>query len=183
MKSKKDNDEVVFPNDDVIAVLPPGNGQRAEKDLGKAGFSSGNVRVLHGQEAVDKIVVTGKDKDVLTMAAKFIQAHTDEMWMMRDYEDEGRDGNDIIVVHLNDASGVDAAREAIARNGGRKIRYFGAYAIRDLSTTPKTPEEPPGSLHVQAASAKRIEGPDRAAGQDTPSGPRTDRSVDRAKRS
>jgi len=129
-------DKIVTPINEVLAVLPDrSEAEHAMRDLALAGFSIDSMRVLHEEEASEKIVgAIGQNAGLATRIFKFIeQMHTDGAVYLEQYREAGRKGKEVLAVRAESAKKVDLVREVLSRHYAENVRYFGTWEIKDLS--------------------------------------------------
>ncbi len=123
-----------YPKDYVVAAIDGSQGERAKQALVSAGFGS-NAVYLHDDARVLQIGTTIYEQrsPMQRAGAAFARAVTDEGLMAQEYVDEAKRGASVIAVLCSEPRLVTQAQQILAVHGARRIRYYGATAITDLS--------------------------------------------------
>ena len=133
-----------IPNHQVIAVINgSASADEAARDLEQRGFHS---EVMSGEEAVAHLQ-KGDSSGLLNKIVKAAQDHLSEETNYRaQYEEEARNGNDIISVRVKDQEQAEEVKNLLETHGARNMRYFGALSVADL-----TPESNPSLRSSESA--------------------------------
>jgi hypothetical protein len=123
-----------YPKDYVVAAIDGSQGEPAKQALVTAGFGS-NVIYLHDSARVLQIGTTIYEQrsPMQRAGAAFARAVTDEGLMAQEYVDEAKRGASVIAVLCSEPRLVAQAQQVLGAHGARRIRYYGATAITDLS--------------------------------------------------
>ena len=142
MNKNGSEDKIVTPINEILGVLPDhASGEEVIKDLREAGLPGDAIRLLHEEEASDKIVgATGQDAGIATRIFKFLeQMHTDGAVYLDQYREAGRQGKEVLAVKIGSPEQVDVVQQILSRHYAQNVRYFGTWEIKDLSSP--RPEE------------------------------------------
>jgi hypothetical protein len=128
------------PGNRVLAVIDAEKGaEPAVHSLEESGLPIEQVKVYHSDEAVENIDATGERSGLWGRITKTF-AHGDENRYLKYYEDEARNGCQIVSVIVNDEAEAERVRDVLLEHNARDIRYFGKLTITDL--TPPAPSGP-----------------------------------------
>jgi hypothetical protein len=125
-----------IPDNHVVAVI---NGDASAGPIGQSlereGFDH-NV-LFRGNEIAENIDPKGEHAGPLTKVLKGIQEHLSEQPnYLAQYQEEARKGNVVIAVQVENREQADTVRGILERSGAQNIRFFGKFAVHDL--TPDT---------------------------------------------
>ena len=123
-----------YPKDYVVAAIDGSQGERAKQALVTAGFGN-NTIYLHDSARVLQIGTTIYEQrsPMQRAGAAFARAVTDEGLMAQEYIDEAKRGASVIAVLCSEPRLVAEAQQVLRAHEARRIRYYGATAITDLS--------------------------------------------------
>ena len=128
------------PGNRVLAILDAEEGANsATRSLEMAGLKWDEIKVYNRNEAVENIDATGERSGFLARLVKTF-AQGDENRYLKHYEEEARNGRQIVSVIVNDEAEAERVRDVLLEHNARDIRYFGQLTITDL--TPPTPTGP-----------------------------------------
>jgi NAD(P)-dependent dehydrogenase (short-subunit alcohol dehydrogenase family) len=140
-----------MPENHVVAVI--GGSSAAEstaRELAQHGFDQ--VVLFHGNEVRETVDAKGTHAGPIEKVVKAVQDHLSEQTnYLAQYEEEARGGNVVLAVHVKDQDELEAVRTILDDAGARNVRFFGKFAVTDL-----TPESNPSA--PSAASPERRSG-------------------------
>jgi len=137
------------PDNHVLAVLPSQNATKsAMSDLERNGFDE-NV-VMRGETVAREVDAKGEKSGPIGKVVKALADHMSEQQnYLAQYEEEARNGNAVLAVHVKDPDQAEAAKEILERYSARNIRFFGKLAVTDL-----TPLSNPSSRSEESPESK-----------------------------
>jgi hypothetical protein len=120
-------------NNHLVGVIDgPESARQAVQDLQRAGF--GEPVVYSGEEGARQIDANGEHGSLFGRILSLVEDHLSEATnFMKQYEQEARDGKQVIALEVPSAEEAEGARVVLDRNGARNIRFFGKLAVTDLS--------------------------------------------------
>jgi hypothetical protein len=131
-----EQDEKV-PDNHVVAVFhADSQADMAARELERKGYGE-PVMISGGREASEKIEVEGEHSNPVTSFFKTLAGHlSEQVAFLEQYEEEARLGRKVLAVKVEDKDQVSDVTELLKSQGGVNIRYFGTFAVSDL--TPET---------------------------------------------
>jgi hypothetical protein len=123
-----------YPRGRLLAVVDDAAGvDRARAGLRAAGFDDGDVEVLSGADAADRIDATGKRHGPLSRLVRAIQfGLMDQLPDLAWYEAALRSGHAVLVVRAADLAAARRAHAALVPAGAHFINHFGRFETADL---------------------------------------------------
>lgn len=123
-----------YTEDYVVAVIDDLQEAEAAADaLHQAGFGMGEVRLFDGAQVAGRIDETEKRRSLLERAVVSVRSTaSDESLISEDYEEEAREGHQIVVVHTESQEQVNQAYHILRAHHGHAIEHFGRWVITDL---------------------------------------------------
>ena len=120
----------------VVAVI---NGsaaaEAASRDLHQKGFTQ--TTLFRANEVAEKVDPKGENSGLLGKFIKAVQDHlTEETNYLTQYQEEARNGNDVVAVLVEDREQADQVKTILESHGARNLRFFGKLAVTDM--TPET---------------------------------------------
>ena len=139
---------VRLPENHVFGVISGSeSAERAVSELQAAGFTQ--TTILRGDDVAEEIDPKGETSGPFKKLVRAVQDHlSEESGYFAQYQEEARAGKDVVAVQVEDRDAADAAKEVLQKHGAVNLRYFGGFAVTDL-----TPESNP--------STRSEESPDR----------------------
>ncbi len=128
----------VNPKNYVVAVID--DQQEAEKvvqALRDAGFGSNDIRVLSGQELLERhhnVEHVEKKRDVISRLAGAFGEGAEEGSDTASYLEEARKGHAILNVYAGKPEQADSISGILARHHARLIKYYGKWFIATYPT-------------------------------------------------
>jgi hypothetical protein len=121
------------PDNHVVAVISGSKSAQALRDELKRGGYEETV-VFRGEEVSLAMDAKGEHSNLLGQILKAVQDHLSEEPNYRaQYEEEARNGNQVIAVRVNDLDDARLVAEVLERYGARNVRFFGKLQVADLS--------------------------------------------------
>lgn len=119
----------------LVAVIDtPRAGERAVKDLTKAGFASKDILLLSGPEALRRMRASDDQRGPLGWAYKALaRIVTDASYFQDMYLREAEEGHSIVNVHTEDTADIERGRDILERLGAHHVKHFGPWTVTDLS--------------------------------------------------
>ncbi len=125
---------VWYPMNYVVAAIDAAEGPKAVNDLLSAGFGSNSVYLRDSDRVSEIRAAIYEQRTPLERAgAALSRALTDEGIMSKEYFDEAKEGASLIAVLCPERRLIDEAHQVLRAHGARRIRYYGAHTITDLS--------------------------------------------------
>jgi vacuolar-type H+-ATPase subunit I/STV1 len=123
-----------YTEDYVVAVIDDLEEARdAARELHRAGFGEGEVRVFDGPQVAEQLDEIERRRSLLERAVVSVRnTASDESIISEDYEEEAREGHHIVVVHAETQEQVDQAYQILRVHHGHAIEHFGRWVITDL---------------------------------------------------
>lgn len=123
-----------YTEDYVVAVIDDvEEAQAAVNVLHQAGFGEGEVRLFDGKQAAEQLDDLEKRRSLLERAVVSVRAvASDESIISEDYEEEAREGHQLVVVHTETQEQVNQAYQLLLAHHGHAIEHFGRWVITDL---------------------------------------------------
>ena len=120
-------------NNHLVAVIDGEESARqAAQELLASGFQ--DPVVLSGEEGARQIDAMGEHSGVFARIFSLVENHLSEATnFMKQYEEEARNGKQVVAVEVPGREQAEPARQVLERNGARNIRFFGKLAVTDLS--------------------------------------------------
>ena len=118
----------------VAVINTPRVGERAVKELEKAGFASRDILLLSGPDTIRRMQATEDQRGPLGWAFKAVaRIVTDASYYQDIYLREAEEGHAIINVHTEDPTDIERGRDILERLGARHVKHFGPWTVTDLS--------------------------------------------------
>lgn len=138
-----------IPDNHVLAVMPSqGASKSAMGDLERSGFTDNTV--MRGEAVAREVDAKGDKSGPIGKVVKALADHMSEQQnYLAQYEEEARNGNAVLAVHVKGEQEADAAKEILERYSGRNIRFFGKLAVTDM-----TPLSNPSSRSEESPESK-----------------------------
>jgi hypothetical protein len=138
-----------IPDNHVLAVMPSQNAsQSAMSDLKRNGF--GENTVMRGEAVAREVDPKGENSGPIGKVVKALADHMSEQQnYLAQYEEEARNGNAVLAVHVKGQEEAEAAKEILERYSARNIRFFGKLAVTDM-----TPLTNPSSRSAESPESK-----------------------------
>jgi hypothetical protein len=125
---------VWYPRNDILAAIAPTEGAAAVKALLAAGFGSNSVRLEDGPRVGQIRAAIYEQRTPLQRAAAVVsRALTDEGLMSHEYFEEAEAGASLIAVLAPEPQLVSEARQILAADGARYMRFYDDKCITDLT--------------------------------------------------
>ncbi|HEY7126865.1 MAG TPA: hypothetical protein VH540_23205 [Ktedonobacterales bacterium] len=123
-----------YAEDYEVAVIDDVEEARAAvAALHQAGFDEGEARLFDGKQAVEQFDETEKRRSLLERAVVSVRTvASDESIISEDYEEEAREGHQLVVVYTETQEQVDQAYQILLAHHGHAIEHFGRWVITDL---------------------------------------------------
>ena len=122
-----------YPTDCVIALLSTEDARTAIDALRQAGFAGDNVRHWHSREMLDFIADKEDEGGIKALFRNLQRDLTDDAGALNVYEQGARYGQDVLAVYAPNEQAREAAHQLLAANRANHIKYYGKFAITDLS--------------------------------------------------
>lgn len=126
-----------IPYDHVVGVVPGDyKVDDAKQALGGMGFE--DILVMH------QVSGTGEDTNPLASLIERLAGHlSDEVAYLDQYKEQAQMGKVIIAVRVEDHQEAERAAEALLNVGAVNVRFFGRFAVSDMSPTsnPSAPSD------------------------------------------
>ena len=129
----------------VVAIIKSRESARALlRELTNEGFPQSRLLDATGMET--QVDPMGEESSgLLEHAVKTLQSHiSEEPSYLAQYMEEARAGSHVIAVKVDAEEQVAAIKDVLARHGAENIRFFGRFAVTDL-----TPESNPSARSDQ----------------------------------
>jgi len=118
----------------VAVINTPRAGERAVKELERAGFASRDILLLSGPETIRRMQATEDQRGPLGWAFKAVaRIVTDASYFQDIYLREAEQGRAIINVHTEEPADIERGRDILERLGARHVKHFGPWTVTDLS--------------------------------------------------
>jgi hypothetical protein len=124
-----------YPKDTMLAIADDrATAERAAQALRDAGFAEGEIYLLHGREAWEKIQQKKGERNIFERIFDNIQELDAESGRNspQDYLDALKEGRSNIVVRAHDDQSRHRAYEALKNSGAHNITYQWRAVIEDL---------------------------------------------------
>ncbi len=123
-----------YTEDYVVAVIDDlQEAEAAAETLRQAGFGEGEIRLFEGAQVAGRIDETAKRRSLLERAVVSVRSvASDESIISEDYEQEAREGHQLLVVHTETQEQVNQAYRILRAHHGHAIEHFGRWVITDL---------------------------------------------------
>ena len=122
-----------YPTDCVIALVTTEDAQTAIDALRGAGFEGDAVRHWTGQQMLD-FIATREDEGGVKAFFRGLQRNmTDDDGSLNVYEQGARYGQDVLAAYAPNEQARQAAHQILSANRASHIKYYGQFAITDLS--------------------------------------------------
>ena len=134
-----------IPNNHVVGVIGgERSGEACVEELHHAGYDQAGL--LGGRQAIDKIDAEGDSSGGLTALIKRVAGHlSEQVAYLEQYERAASKGLDIVAVKVENHDDAEKAKEVLERFGTTDIRFFGRFAVTDL-TPASNPSAPSGEI-------------------------------------
>ena len=139
--------DVKIPNNHVLAVFhAESQAEIAARELQKKGFGE-PVIISGGKEASEKIEVEGEHSNPVSSFVKTLAGHlSEQVPLLEQYEEEARLGRKVFAIRVEEKDQIFEITELLKAQGGVNIRYFGTFAVSDM-----TPESNPSASSDERA--------------------------------
>ena len=116
-----------YPTNHIFAVIEdPGEARSAAEELRNAGFDAGCVQLFQGNEAKERINVACRNCNPAKRVLRFLwRFATLEGLLLREYEEAGMAGRQILALCVSSRDQVEQARRILIKHRARQIEYFG----------------------------------------------------------
>jgi hypothetical protein len=129
------SDRIESAHEQVTGVLDnPEDIQRVAQALKAAGFTRDDVVYAAGEAALALIDVHGLHHGLLGRLTRSLQHFGEDAAEYHAGEAEARAGHMLIAVSVNGESEKDVAAKTLGECGVRRLRYWGPWAIEELSS-------------------------------------------------
>ena len=126
---------MTYPTDHLLGVFDdPAAAATAAKDLRAAGFASRDVTILRGEEGVERLEPSSGVAGKWTRLLRAVQYTTmDQMPDFPAYVAALADGRAVVAVHVRSREEMLRARDALRKDGGHFLNYFGRLETEEIS--------------------------------------------------
>lgn len=132
-----------IPDNHVIGVLTTSDDSGLRNELTRAGFP--DIEVMTAEDVERKVDPAAEHANPLArIIYQLINHLSEQSAYLEQYEEEALRGNRVIAVKVQDDETAEAAGQILGRHGVMDIRFFGRFAVRDM-----TPESNPSAASDQ----------------------------------
>jgi hypothetical protein len=135
--------ETHLPTNHVVGVIHGAHGtHEAERELSDNGYPE--LEVLSGEEKTEIKDATRKPPDPIRKLIQRFAGHlSEEPAYLDQYREEADKGGTIVAVRVDSHEQAESVKQVLERHGGVNIRYFGRFAVSDLTpeTNPSAPSD------------------------------------------
>jgi hypothetical protein len=128
----------------------------AEDELKSHGY--GEARLLRGESIAEEVdPKSEKAANPVSKAIKAVQDHlSEEPNYLAQYQEEARAGHDVVAVMVEGPDQAEDVREILESHGARNVRFFGRFAVSDLTpeSNPTTRSEDSPERHNWAGQSE-----------------------------
>lgn len=122
------------PHEQVTGVLDnPEDIEGLSKALKAAGFSRDDVVYIAGEEALAQVDVHGLRHGILGRLTRSLQHFGEDAAEYHAAEVEAKAGHLLVAVSVDGEQEKDLATKTLSDHGVRRLRYWGSWAIEELS--------------------------------------------------
>ena len=127
----------MYPKDYVVAVFDDlQDAEKAVQELQKTGFGAEDIRLLRGQELIERFQnvenVEKKQNPLSRLAGAFQGAEEGDDTVA--YLEEARKGHSILNVYAGKTERAEQISDILTRYHAHHIKYYGHWAITNLPT-------------------------------------------------
>ena len=123
-----------YPEDHLVAAVPPAAAQEAAAALRGAGWADDDVRVLAAEEALARYHGFADHRSLFQRIGAALSA--DEGETAHDYVEAAEQGQSIVIVHASGQTQAEEAAAVLGRYGARHMHHYGHNVVRDLGSRP-----------------------------------------------
>lgn len=125
---------LIYPEGDVLAVIDDcAEADGTIRDLEAAGISPDDIFLIEGQRAVEIMEDFREHQHVLGRIGRAITSLlSDSARFDRQYLEEARQGNHLLVVQAPSDEQVERVRPILRSHGARRVRRYGSLVVEDL---------------------------------------------------
>lgn len=128
------SDRVVTPHEQVTGVLDdPGDLPATAQALQSAGFSEAAVAFVGGEEALTLVDPEGREHGLLGRLTRSLEHFGEEGDEHHAAAAEVKAGHLLVAVSVSGEEEKDLAASTLRGQGVRRLRYWGRWAIEELS--------------------------------------------------
>lgn len=122
----------LYPKNYVVGVIDNHEeAQQALQAFQKAGFPAEELRLMEGDEALQKTEELDKEKNIFQRFFSSFQGKTDETGV-EIYRMNARHGRHILHVHADSDEQVEKIAALMQQYHGHAIKYFGPWSVADI---------------------------------------------------
>ena len=124
------------PDNHVLAVISGSSaGEGLSRALEREGFQQ--TVLFQGDDVAEHVDPKGENSGPFAKLVRAVQEHLSEQpnYLMQ-YQEEARNGNLVVAVHVDNRDQAEQVRKVLENNGAHNVRFFGKFAVTDM--TPDT---------------------------------------------
>jgi hypothetical protein len=122
-----------YPTDCVIALISADDAEKAITALRQAGFDGDKLRHWQSQEMLDMIADKENEGGIKGLFRNLQRDLTDDAGALNVYEQGAKYGQDVLAAYAPNEEARQAAHQILSANFANHIKYYGAFAVTDLS--------------------------------------------------
>lgn len=122
-----------YPTDCVIALISTEDAQTAITALREAGFEGDKLRHWTSQEMTELITEKESEGGIKAVFRNIQRGLTDDDGALNVYEQGARYGQDVLAAYAPNDQARETAHQLLSAHRANHIKYYGAFAVTDLS--------------------------------------------------
>lgn len=122
-----------YPTDCVIALISADDAQKTMTALQQAGFAGDKVRHWTSQQMLGMMADKEYQGGLKAIFRNIQRDLTDDDGALNVYEQGAKYGQDVLAVYAPNEEARQAAHQLLSANLANHIKYYGAFAVTDLS--------------------------------------------------
>lgn len=122
----------LYPKNYVVGIIDDHQeAQQAEEAFKQAGYDANEVRLMEGQEVLQKVRQLDEEKNWFQRFLSSFQGSTDETGA-HIYQVAAKQGKHVLHVHANSQDEVDKISALMQRYHAHTVKFFGSWSVADV---------------------------------------------------